>query len=153
MDTQEALRIVESVLNEYRGIKRLAEILEPVLGAEVRLAELEQEKKRLEDKVMVEQVKLNDLFVAVKAAEAAIVRSMDAEFKGVAEIKAAAEVELSIVNKEITASNADLAVVKGIVAAAKSTGEAEVAAIGAEANAQQRRLDKITKKIAEAKAL
>jgi len=51
METGEALNIVESVLNQYRGIKRLQEVLEMVMGAEVRLSELGNEKEAVEKEI------------------------------------------------------------------------------------------------------
>ena len=42
MNTEEALRVVEGVLNEYRAVERMSEVLGNVMQAEVAEAELKQ---------------------------------------------------------------------------------------------------------------
>jgi hypothetical protein len=52
MNTEEALRVVEGVLNEYRAIERMSEVLGNVMQAEVAEAELRQQADILRKEIV-----------------------------------------------------------------------------------------------------
>jgi chromosome segregation protein len=97
METQEALSIIQGALNERKALARVKEVLDLVMGAEVRKAELEAEIVKAKDAI---EEKTDEL----SAAHNRLVK-LEAE---ISEKVATFNVELSEMDEELKKVEADI---------------------------------------------
>ncbi len=153
METNEALRIVESVLNEYRGIKRLSEILEPVMQAEIRLSELTQKIENIEKEIAdAEAAKVKAVADAEDVKAAAFKdAAADAKIRSAQRSKWAEQLKKA--EEDHVAASARVSIAEAEYEAVVAKMGEEVAELKFKADAEQVRLEQIEAKIAELKGM
>ena len=153
MKTDEALRVIESVLNQQKAVARLYDVLEPVMQAEVYLAELEQKKVVLGAEIAALEVTAGEVLKGIEdtktSAQVAHALTMAELAKAEDERRAAvnaAEVQLNDLKDKAKLFKA------AQVGKEKAMAE-RIAVLQADADAAAERLAKIEAKIAELKGM
>jgi len=153
MTTEEALRVVESVLNEYSGIKRLAEILEPIMQAEVRIAELGIQAGVLQKGVDELKASKVDLELEIAEAKKVAKGAHVATIARMRNLETAKWDEVKVAEARLEGLRVRTAEMENSFSATAGEISDYIAGLEVKAEAAEYRLEKVEAKIAELKGI
>jgi len=153
MTTEEALRVVESVLNEYRGIKRLEEILEPVMQAEIRVIELGTQVNTLLESIAQLDLKKAAVAEASAAALVAAVAEHEEVMGSLGKVEAAKRSEIKDAEAALYTLRARYDELNGSFNEHVELNAAHIRQLESEVAVATKRLAKIEAKIAQLKGM